>query len=584
MNPKPCENPEPLAYQYGHLAKIQKFLKNQNFYFDNSDTGLGKTYANGFVTRALQLDEVFVVCPKSVLSNWTTVMNLFKIPIVFASTYESFRGTEKNPPKHGYLSIHVETHEDLNNKTIKKVTYQPTDKFKKLVENKKLMFVFDEFHRCKNDSLQCASVAGMNRYLRSPEICDRVYSAFLTATTYTEVSSSWNLFRAAGLSQYNALYEHSLIYDNYELLGYEDVVKWGKKYDQSCSSNLGFFPRKQNIEQGTHDILTSYIFPHTMSAMPRQDYPYEILNQCIVANDEVSDICKDLISAIMVIVRNNRVEGMGNLRLMMHLLEIIKAFYVVKMACEKLESNPNCKVVIFVNYLDVLSFIKEKMKAHHPLILNGQTSSRTREQIIKLFNRPDTKERVFISILQAGGVGISLHDENGGFPRTSYIMADYQLIALKQGFGRTIREGMKSEAEVNLMYMMPYDESLKTEKSVIEFKVFKSLHKKSEVLRESMAKENKLQKLPCDLELTCKDERRMNLNPREHIEYVLNTFNESKLENFKKKVPWVFNCQAGEVSPPAYTEAPPSYSADDAQSSEAQLVRDVERTIESVVL
>ncbi len=529
--------PTPFDWQVSHIEKCYDYIQKRNYYIDNSDTGLGKTYINGFLCKKLEVDGVFIVCPKSILETWKSVFESFGIKILNITTYESFRGTEANPPKHGYLKMQTEKHVDRNEKTIKKIKYLSTEKLKTFCQ-KRVMFVFDEFHKCKNNSLQSKAIFGLNKYLRSISNC---FSAFLTATNYTDSSNSWNLFRALGLSEHDVLFEHNLYHDTYDLLGHKDIVEYGKTLDSQCGYNLQFMTKKR-IEEETHQILTKFIFPHVMSALPRQKFEYEIVNKCVVANNCVSDLCQKLINAISVIIRDHELEGMGNLRLMMHILEIIKAYYVVSMVKKKLATNPNSKIVIYVNYLDVLNYIKDKLSNYHPLILHGQTPLKVRAEVVNLFNEPNLKERVFISIMTAGGTGISLHDTHGEFPRETFIMSDYQLIAIKQCFGRTIRAEMKSKSVVNLCYMMPIEESQKKDKSVIEFKVFKALNKKSDVLRETMAKENYNQKLPSDLKLKCQYMQEHDLIPQELIRQVLKNYNnKNTLESIEAKIPWVFD-------------------------------------------
>jgi hypothetical protein len=55
-------------------------------------------------------------------------------------------------------------------------------------------------------------------------------------------------------------------------------------------------------------------------------------------------------------------------------------------------------------------------------------------------------------MIQAGGVGINLHDEHGGHPRVSLISPGFSAIDLRQTLGRIHRAGGQSPAIQKIIF------------------------------------------------------------------------------------------------------------------------------------
>jgi superfamily II DNA or RNA helicase len=111
--------------------------------------------------------------------------------------------------------------------------------------------------------------------------------------------------------------------------------------------------------------------------------------------------------------------------------------------------------VVFVNYTDTVEAIEKQLAKNKKFegkiarIVGGQ-SDKVREKDIEDF-QSDNK-RIMIANIAAGGVGVSLHDLNGNFPRGSIISPSYSAINFLQALGRIHRAAGKTTCIQKVMF------------------------------------------------------------------------------------------------------------------------------------
>jgi len=103
-------------------------------------------------------------------------------------------------------------------------------------------------------------------------------------------------------------------------------------------------------------------------------------------------------------------------------------------------------VVIFTNFMATCRTLMERLGA---VGVHGEQTDEERQRAIYEFQ--ENKKNVIIVQIQAGGVGLSLHDTKGR-PRVSLICPTYSAIDLKQALGRIHRAGSKSRALQYIVY------------------------------------------------------------------------------------------------------------------------------------
>jgi superfamily II DNA/RNA helicase len=120
--------------------------------------------------------------------------------------------------------------------------------------------------------------------------------------------------------------------------------------------------------------------------------------------------------------------------------------------------------------------------------LTGDVPPTSRQAEIDRFNTSDTC-RAMVMTTQTGGIGINLHDTQGGRKRVMFILPDYKVISIHQCVGRIFRYGSLSSGEAYVFYSQHDGGSAAN--------IMASLAKKSVVIRSVLSgQENKEQKLP----------------------------------------------------------------------------------------
>jgi hypothetical protein len=127
-------------------------------------------------------------------------------------------------------------------------------------------------------------------------------------------------------------------------------------------------------------------------------------------------------------------------------IELLKIPTLVEMAEDLVEEGNS--VVIFVNFNETVKTLSEKLNTK--CLIWGSNKDNEREENRMKFM--EGKERIIICNIRAGGVGISLHDELGNYPRVSLISPSWSAQDLIQALGRIHRAGSKSPAIQKLVF------------------------------------------------------------------------------------------------------------------------------------
>lgn len=103
-----------LSYQIPHTENIIYSLNKYKRALDASDTGTGKTYTSIVASIVLNL-KPFIICPKSVISSWRRVLNLFGVTDYYITNYELLQNCryyieEETTPSLCPLLIQVNKH------------------------------------------------------------------------------------------------------------------------------------------------------------------------------------------------------------------------------------------------------------------------------------------------------------------------------------------------------------------------------------------------------------------------------------------------------------------------------------------
>jgi superfamily II DNA or RNA helicase len=394
-----------LSYQILHLLNLVAALKKGKVsVVDGSTTGTGKTYTA--IASCAQLGlRPFIICPRTAMSMWATVCEIFNVKPIAIVNYETIKNAQTYDDNMKRMpSVHL-------TKDNKKYVWN----FGKLTDS--AVIIFDEAHKCKNDKslngkLMMASKNACRVMLLSATLCDK---------------------------------PDDFIVFGY-MLDFYNTLKKGKNWIKGVvRDDLNKF--------GKESSLSKHIFPHKGSKMSLEDLGTEIPRNII--SSDCYTIEKKYAKKI-----NAEYEALKNiigtatqLTAISHARQKIEEYKVpilLELSDSYIEQNKS--VVIFVNFVNTLNLLKTEFDAsdiQYSTIVGGQ-SILERERQIKSFQ--DNEVKVILIMMQAGGESINLHDTSGRHPRVSLISPSMSSIELVQALGRTYRTGIKSVVVQKLIF------------------------------------------------------------------------------------------------------------------------------------
>lgn len=399
MIKQPNKNPVDLLlpYQVPHVYQLYEVLLSTQCALDGSDTGTGKTYVTMAVCHLLGL-KPFIICPKSVISSWTEVSKKMGVEIVGLSNYEKLKNGKYYTQN---FEIVVCPFMDKIDDTF--IFQFPLD----------TIVIVDEAHKCKNHKSENSSMILALKQSQKKML-------LLSAT----ITDKMDCFKPFGV-----------------MFGFYSDIKNFKTWSKN---NLAYVKSNKSTHESASKKLHNLIYPNRGSRMKIKElgslFPQnQIIAKCYYMDQysKVDEIYKAM----------NDCKTLGDLVKCRMLLESLKLQIIVELTEDALDSDYS--VAIFVNFRESFDFLTKNIKEKCSLIHGDQTLEE-RQSNIKSFQLNETK--VIISIMQAGGVGISLHDLNGR-PRMSIISPNYNGVELMQCLGRIHRAGSLSPALQRIVYI-----------------------------------------------------------------------------------------------------------------------------------
>lgn len=414
-----------LEYQIPHTVKIVSILEEYNRALDSSDTGTGKTYCAIAAAKHLGL-KPFIICPKSVISSWRDVLKHFSCSYYGISNHELIKNCRFYPPttllKRKRCPFIKRIKRKPTNKELSKAKKQDTTPKIKYCYVWKfpsdMLLIFDEAHKCKNKKTQNSDLL-----FTSSNYSVKI---LLLSATVADKSESFVL---AGycLGLYNTM---------------SDALPWMKTVSEDTDVD--------NIMLGVHNS----IYPDRAARIRIKDlgslFPVnQVIAQCydMDSAEEIQrmyNLIDKVIEDLKTKEQNSR--GIGRLTYARMKIESYKIPTFIELA-RKFMAEGNA-VAIFVNFTNTLLKVADELKTN--CLIYGEQTLEQRDKNIKDFQ--EDKSRVIICNMRAGGVGVSLHDQIGNFPRISIISPSYSAIDIIQAIGRIHRANTKTPVRQRIIY------------------------------------------------------------------------------------------------------------------------------------
>jgi hypothetical protein len=341
-------------------------------------------------------------------------------------------------PRHGKKSFvpnNDEDEDELNCNYLFKWVNLPQD----------FCLIFDETHRCKNSRtvnhaiLQAAAESSARIMMLSATVCDKPENFALCGYVlglYPRKRDARNWIEKA-----NRLVSTDVI----EGMPENSTASLGNYID------LGEKNRYANPMAGVH----AKIFPEYAVRMRIEDlgdaFPEnQVLAQCydMATANEIEEQYK-LIEEEVARLKKAEMRSQCALAQILYArmrIEQLKIPSFLELA-KKYRDEGNA-VAIFVNFTMTLKKLADELGTK--CLIYGEQSMDERDKAIKDFE--EDKEHIIICNIRSGGVGISLHDINGNYPRVTIISPSWSAQDVLQTLGRAHRANGKTKVRQRIVF------------------------------------------------------------------------------------------------------------------------------------
>jgi len=399
-----------LDYQIPHLKSLIQIYNNHHRILDTSDTGTGKTYVAIALCLVLNL-KPFIICPKSVLSNWKEVIEYFSTPDVDTNAdTNSDNNTDNN--HNIFTSYELTTYERIYSHKILTKSVPDTEsdtaesnlEWDPNVDYSKYLFIFDEVHKCKN------STTGNAALLLTLSNIDSSNILMLSATAVDKLK-------------------------NFYIYGYVFGL-----YDSENGFNR-FLTQYQNLNK-----ISKLLYPKYAARMCRDQIQNIFLHNQIIMKPIMMENYEEISNMYEELRLTYNKKNLGFFQKLRQHIELLKVNTIINLTNQYINSGKS--VCIFVNFTNTLKEIARLLDTKS--IIYGQQSETERSKNINMFN--SDQSRIIICNIASGGCGISLHDTNGNYPRISLISPSWSAQDIIQVLGRIHRAMAKSDAEQHILF------------------------------------------------------------------------------------------------------------------------------------
>lgn len=379
----------------GAEALLQSLRKN-NVALDASDTGTGKTAKAVWIAKQLKAD-VIVVCPKAVIPSWQDWLRTANVQGVVIN-YEKLK-----------------TGKTILGKWTPAKTWEWTFSGVKLL-------IFDEVHKCKGATSVNAKILTASK--KHPVL-------MLSATAAENPLDMRATGYMIGLHEYHNFYRWA------HQMGCRKAP-WGR--------GLAFMGGKKMLRE-----IHNKIFPEKGHRIRIADlgnsFPSNsVFAECYDMGDV--DVIYEKMQAELAELRSKRTsENPLTIKLRARQEAELMRVPIFLELTEQAIAEGNA-VVAFFNFRQSLEAYRKLVREKSAEIIGDQKDD---DRVRNIADFQANKVKICACMIQAGGVGLSLHDLHG-VPRISLIAPTYSAIDTKQALGRIHRAGALSPSRQYLLF------------------------------------------------------------------------------------------------------------------------------------
>lgn len=408
-------------WQEKSVPHLIECLERHGAAADLSDPGVGKTYTACAVVRSLNLPTL-VVAPKAVVPSWHKVATYLGTELD-AMNWEMVR-TGRTP--YGEWKLEGRQRKE-------RFHWNPAIKF----------LIGDEFHRAGG-----ASTKNSDMFIAAKR--QGIPTLILSAT----LADSPLEFKCAGylLGLHNADEPQTLANFTKPPISF---YSWARRH--GCGPGaFSAFEFKGSAEQQAAQMakIHAALLPERGVRVRIADlgdaFPdNEVTAELYEAGDaaKVNALYAQMADSLACLHERTEKYGESPLSKLIALrqeIELIKVPIFVSLAEDSIAQGRS--VALFVNFSQTIQELRKRLKTDCFIdgSQTGEKGSRERQGCIDAFQ--SDRSRVIVCNGDAGGVGVSLHDVRGQYPRTSLISPGYSAKVFRQITGRIWRDDSKSKS------------------------------------------------------------------------------------------------------------------------------------------
>jgi hypothetical protein len=145
-------------------------------------------------------------------------------------------------------------------------------------------------------------------------------------------------------------------------------------------------------------------------------------------------------------------DTIGKLVKLMVQVHMIKVEIYVDPIRVLLERTVTDKAILLTEYNDSTDYAACALADFEPIVITGATPMADRQRLVREFNNDLTK-RLLIAKLEVLGEGFDLHDQVGDAKRHLWLIPNFKIISIIQGFNRVDRVGRKSDLGIYICWV-----------------------------------------------------------------------------------------------------------------------------------
>jgi len=352
--------------------------------------------------------------------------------------------------------------------TVERIRY--TTHLQNLIDNHAVLFVFDEFHVAKNKNTRNQeAVAEVARAIYSnPQTKCRML--LMSGSAKDSSEQVFALSKNMGLVTAREMYTYNVGTRSYNLTGIRQLYDKARQVNPTLADQIypgDFSIKKANGKRIFNKLFLDIFAPYLFHDMPRPPSRQRKFDGEFYVPPEFVPQLTAAINSLHQAVNFKRESGevqveksnFGAITKSLRQIEVAKLPLFLFATIRLLQSSPNTKVVVYLNYTDSIMWLRDALASNgyvdDVITITGSSSKSNEDDMLK-FQEPNRKVRVMISNPKIGGVGVSLDSEyfinEGGYSGYGLQSPSYMYTDMIQAPYRLDRAGTKEDSNFIMVY------------------------------------------------------------------------------------------------------------------------------------